>query len=74
MLCETDFSPKVQGLKTPFLTVFGEHSPEHEESILRDTFLKWYPNLQVETCKNAGHFLLHEAPVHLASLITRFLS
>jgi len=73
MLCHTNFSSKVQGLKTPFLTVFGEHSSENEEALLRETFLKWYPNVKVETCKNVGHFLVQETPVHLASLITRFI-
>jgi len=33
-----------------------------------------YPNAQVAHCKHAGHFLVQEAPLYLASCITQFLS
>ncbi len=74
MVCHTDFSHKVQGLKTPILAIFGEHDIEDRQDSIHQTFLKWYPNTRFETCKHAGHFLMQETPIHLASLITHFIN
>lgn len=74
MVCKTDFSHKVQGLKTPILAIFGEHDIEDGQADIHQTFLKWYPNTKFETCKHTGHFLMQETPIHLASLITHFFT
>lgn len=73
MLSSYNFANKVQGLTTPMLVLFGEHSPEEDEESLKSTFLKWYPNLTITPCQNAGHFLLQESPMHMASVISQFL-
>ena len=41
---------------------------------MRNTFLKWYPNAQLECCKASGHYPMIETPVTLVSAIEKFLS
>lgn len=72
MLSNSNFSLSAQGLKTPILAVFGEHDGDDGEAMLNKTFLKWYPNAQLECCRNVGHFSIQEAPIHLAGLIEKF--
>jgi pimeloyl-ACP methyl ester carboxylesterase len=74
MFSDTDFSNSVKGLKTPMLVIFGEYDFKDEEALMRRTFLKWYPNAQLECCKNAGHFPMLEAPAPLAASIEKFLN
>jgi pimeloyl-ACP methyl ester carboxylesterase len=73
MFSNTDFSDSVKRLKTPMLVIYGEYDFEDEEALMRRTFLEWYPNAQLECCKNAGHFPMLEAPVPLAGTIEKFL-
>ena len=73
MFANTDFSESAKGLKTPMLVIFGEYDMEGSEALMRNTFLKWYPNAQLECCKCSGHYPMLETPVHLASSIEKFL-
>lgn len=73
MFAETDFSESVKGLKTPMLVIFCNRDFEGVEEMLKDTFLKWYPNAQMECCEGSGHFPMQETPIFLASSIERFL-
>lgn len=72
MFAETDFSESVKGLKTPMLVIFCNRDFEGIEEMLRETFLKWYPNAQMECCEGSGHFPMQETPIFLASSIERF--
>ena len=73
MFAETDFSESVKGLKTPMLVIFCNRDFEGVEEMLKQTFLKWYPNAQMEYCEGSGHFPMQETPIFLASAIERFL-
>lgn len=73
MFAETDFSESVKGLKTPMLVIFCNRDFEGVEEMLKETFLKWYPNAQMECCEGSGHFPMQETPIFLASSIERFL-
>lgn len=73
MFSDTDFSSAVKGLKIPMLVIYGENDFKEEEALMRRTFLAWYPNAQLECCKNAGHFPMQEAPIPLAASILKFL-
>lgn len=73
MFANTDFSSAAKGLKTPMLVIFGEHDMEGSEVLMRNTFLQWYPNAQLECCKCSGHYPILETPVYLASIIEKFL-
>lgn len=74
MFSYTDFSESVKGLQIPILVLFGEYDFEGSEAFMRNTFLNWYPNVQLECCKTAGHYPMIETPVALISTIEKFLS
>jgi pimeloyl-ACP methyl ester carboxylesterase len=75
MFFYTDFSESVKGLRTPILVLIGEHDFEKgNEAFMRRTFLKWYPNAQLEYCKASGHYPMIETPVALVAAIEKFLS
>jgi len=74
MFFHTDFSESVKGLRTPILVLIGEHDFEGSEAFMRNTFLKWYPNAQLECCKASGHYPMIETPVALVATIEKFLS
>ena len=74
MFFHTDFSESVKGLRTPILVLFGEHDFEGSEAFMRNTFLKWYPNAQLECCKASGHYPMIETPIALVAAIEKFLS
>lgn len=74
MFSFTDFSASVEGLRTPILVLFGEHDLLRTEASCRSTFLKWYPNAQLECCKGSGHYPMIETPVTLVTAIEKFLS
>lgn len=75
MFFHTDFSESVKGLQTPILVLFGEYdSGLLGEALMRNTFLKWYPNAHLECCKASGHYPMIETPVSLVATIEKFLS
>lgn len=74
MFVRTDFSESVKGLRTPILVLFGEYDFEGSEACMRNTFLKWYPNAQLECCIASGHYPMIETPVALVAAIEKFLS
>ncbi|MDP1607726.1 MAG: alpha/beta hydrolase [Chlamydiales bacterium] len=74
MFSYTDFSESVKGLQTPILVLFGEYDFEGSEAFMRNTFLNWYPNAQLECCKESGHYPMIETPIALISTIEKFLS
>ncbi|MBI2810164.1 MAG: alpha/beta hydrolase [Candidatus Melainabacteria bacterium] len=75
MYFNTDFSESVKGLQTPILVLFGEYDSEVlGEAAMRNTFLKWYPNAQLECCQASGHYPMLETPVALVTAIEKFLS
>lgn len=74
MFLHTDFSESVKGLRTPILVLIGEHDFEGSEAFMRNTFLKWYPNAQLECCKASGHYPMIETPLALVATIENFLS
>ncbi|MBA3722506.1 MAG: alpha/beta hydrolase [Parachlamydiaceae bacterium] len=74
MFSYTDFSESVKGLQTPILVLFGEYDFEGSEAFMRNTFLIWYPNVQLECCKTSGHYPMIETPIALVATIEKFLS
>lgn len=74
MFLHTDFSESVKGLQTPILVLFGEHDFDGSEAFMRSTFMKWYPNAQLDCCKGSGHYPMIETPLALIATIEKFLS
>lgn len=68
-----DFSAEVQGMTTPMLVLVGEHDPALRPELMQATFMRWYPNAELEVIANAGHYPMWEAPIDLASRIQRFV-
>ena len=76
MWLETDFSGSVRDARipTPMFVIGGRQDlPGFQEEHLRRTFGAWYPNVEFTFIAEAGHYPMQETPVHLASLIERFL-
>jgi pimeloyl-ACP methyl ester carboxylesterase len=74
MFSYTDFSESVKGLRTPMLVLFAEYDFEGSEAFIRNTFLNWYPNAQLECCKASGHYPMIDTPLALVAAIENFLS
>lgn len=74
MFFYTDFSELVKGLQIPILVLIGEHDFEGSEAFMRNTFMNWYPNAQLEWCKASGHYPMIETPIALVATIEKFLS
>jgi len=74
MFVHSNISEKVKGIKTPTLVIVGEQDAEgHRKPAMEETFMKWYPNCQLEIIQNSGHYPMQEAPAYLASIMHQFL-
>ena len=69
----SNFAEQIMGNPVPLLTLIGEHDPAMNETLVQDTFLAWYPNVEFEIMANAGHYPMFETPVALATSVERFL-
>ena len=72
--CNTDFSEKARGLETPIKVLIGEFDPALNEEVMRNTFLKYYPNVELEILNNSGHYPMQEIPIWFVSTMEAFLS
>jgi pimeloyl-ACP methyl ester carboxylesterase len=70
---KTDIAAQIDGMKTPVKVIVGEYDPGLNEGVMRETWMRWYPNARLEVMRNAGHYPMDEAPVALATSIERFL-
>jgi pimeloyl-ACP methyl ester carboxylesterase len=70
----TDFSARIAGLSLPVQVLVGEHDPGLTEQAMRATWLRFYPNAQLQVIGNAGHYPMHETPVALATAVQDFLT
>lgn len=74
MFTQTDFSDKAKGLQTPFLVLVGAHDAEgHSAAVMEQTFCQYYPNVDLVTIQNAGHYPMQETPVFLAGTMETFM-
>lgn len=68
-----DFSARVKGNPVPIKVIIGEHDPAINEALVSDTYLAWFPNVELEIMANAGHYPMFETPVALATSVETFL-
>jgi esterase len=68
-----DFSALVQGNPTPVKLIIGANDPSMTVERMTASWLSWYPNAELETLANAGHYPMQETPVALASTVQTFL-
>jgi len=71
---QTHFVEQIQGKTLPVLVLPGEHDPALGEAACRASWMQHYPNAQLQVVRNAGHYPMDETPIHLATLIERFLA
>lgn len=70
---KSDFHDRIKGAALPVKVIVGEHDPALSADVMRQTWLQWYPNAELEELSNAGHYPMDETPVALATSIERFL-
>lgn len=70
---KTDFHLQVEGNPVPAKAIVGEHDPALSADVMRQTWLAWYPNAELEVMANAGHYPMDEVPIATATSIQRFL-
>jgi pimeloyl-ACP methyl ester carboxylesterase len=69
----TDISAAVAGNPVPVKVYVGAHDPGLNVPFMEQTWLRWYPNAQLEIIANAGHYPMDETPVALATSMEAFL-
>ncbi|WP_339861154.1 alpha/beta hydrolase [Paremcibacter congregatus] len=70
---ETNFSDKVQGLKTPILVLVGEYDQGITAEAMSQTILEWFPKATIDVIQNSGHFPMLETPARLATVMENYL-
>jgi pimeloyl-ACP methyl ester carboxylesterase len=69
----SDIHEEIKGNPVPMLVAIGEFDLAINETLMRETYLHWYPNAELAVIANAGHYPMNETPVALATLIENFL-
>lgn len=70
---KSDFSGEARGLRTPLKVMAGEFDAALTPEVMRQTFLQWYPNAELEVIANSGHYPMQETPVYLVTSIEAFM-
>lgn len=70
---KTNFVSDVEGLKTPIKVIVGEYDLHLTPEVMKQTFLKWYPNAELEVLRNSGHYPMLEVPINLATVCDAFM-
>jgi esterase len=68
-----DFSAAIAGNPVPVKLFVGEHDPSVTAELMTRTWLAWYPQAQLDTLRNAGHYAMYEVPVALATALEDWL-
>lgn len=68
-----DVTAKIKGKPHPVKVIVGEHDMALTADLMKDTYLKDYPNATLEVMASAGHYPMNETPVALAHSIESFL-
>jgi pimeloyl-ACP methyl ester carboxylesterase len=68
----TDFAADVAGLQSPFLVIAGAHDGALGPDVMRKSYLTQLPRVNMEIIEAAGHYPMHETPIELMTLISRF--
>ena len=75
MFVKTDFSDRANGLKTPILAITGEFDGEpFQRGAVEKHFSSLYPNLEVVTIPNVGHYPMMEFRRHGRAVLVITLS
>ena len=73
MILDTDFEDDAKDLAVPVRVITGAHDiPLFREASLREPFTRLYPDLEILTIGEAGHYPMLECPILFASTVERF--
>ncbi|MGW7413122.1 alpha/beta fold hydrolase [Streptomyces sp. NPDC054863] len=68
-----DFHTDVEGSAHPALAVVGALDPALSADLMRQTWMRWYPNAELAELPAAGHNAMDEAPLQLVRTVEDFL-
>jgi pimeloyl-ACP methyl ester carboxylesterase len=71
---DQDFAAKVAGLELPVKVFVGEHDLALTRELMEGTWMKLYPNAELEVLANSGHYPMYEIPVAFAKAMEAFLA
>jgi 2-polyprenyl-6-methoxyphenol hydroxylase-like FAD-dependent oxidoreductase/pimeloyl-ACP methyl ester carboxylesterase len=70
----TDFAARITGSEVPALALVGENDPAVTADAMRESWMKHYPQGELDVIGNSGHYPMVETPVALATAVERFLA
>ena len=74
MYLSNDFSQEIEGLETKVCIIVGKYDlPAFHKNSVQKQFIKYYPNLELIECMEAGHYPMIECPVFFANKIEKFM-
>lgn len=77
MFVKHNFSKDAEqaGLNIPFLLILGENDIDaFKPAAVKETFQKWYKNVEIVNVANAGHYPMQETPAFYAATLEGFLA
>ncbi|MBH5334619.1 alpha/beta hydrolase [Streptomyces pactum] len=69
-----DFHAEVVGCTVPVRLVVGAYDPALTAEVMRDTWLRWYTDVDLVELAGAGHFPADESPLALVRAVEGFLA
>lgn len=74
MYLSNDFSSKVKGSMLKTRIIVGKYDlPAFHKNSVQKEFLKYYKNLELIECQEAGHYPMIECPVYFANKLESFI-
>jgi pimeloyl-ACP methyl ester carboxylesterase len=70
---QTNFAEESKGLELPLLVCPGEYDGALTADVMKQTYLEWYPNAELEILPNSGHYPMQEIPVYLTTVTENFM-
>ncbi len=71
---KTDFHAEIAGKTLPVKVIVGEYDGGLNADVMQATWMSYYPNAELETMANSGHYPMDETPIALATSIEAFLN
>lgn len=70
----TDIHERIADSAIPVLVCAGAHDKALSPEVMRETWLRWYPNAELEVFADAGHYAPEEVPLALIARVEGFLT